>query len=100
MPGLDPVSGLPETGYTFRMDILKVGPKGQVTIPSTIMRRWGLTGASAVTAEVTNDGALIMRPAGVYPLEIYSDERIAEFMEEDQMTPQETRRLRQRTKRR
>jgi hypothetical protein len=40
--------------------------------------------------EATDDGAIILRQAGVYPIEIYSDERIAAFMEEDKMTPKQT----------
>ena len=37
-------------------------------------------------------------PAGVYPIEIYSDARVAEFMEEDRMTPKERERLEKKLK--
>lgn len=39
--------------------------------------------------DVTADGGIILRPAGVYPIEIYSDQRIAEFLEEDRPTAKE-----------
>jgi hypothetical protein len=39
--------------------------------------------------DTTDDGAIILRQAGVYPIEIYGDERIASFLEEDRMTPEQ-----------
>ena len=35
-------------------------------------------------------GAIVLRQAGVYPIEIYSDERIASFLVEDRMTPEQS----------
>ena len=42
--------------------------------------------------DVSDDGAIVLRPAGVYPIEIYSDERIAEFLEEDAIEDRPRRR--------
>jgi hypothetical protein len=49
------------------VELVKVGSKGQVLI--------------------------VLRQAGVYPLEIYSEERIREFEEADRLSPAERRRL-------
>jgi hypothetical protein len=43
--------------------------------------------------ETTEDGAIILRPAAVYPMEIYSAARLREFLDEDRLTPDLARRL-------
>ncbi|MBI4729145.1 MAG: hypothetical protein HY775_06530 [Acidobacteria bacterium] len=40
--------------------------------------------------DVTPDGAILLRPAGIYPIEIYSDERVRELLEEDRLSPEES----------
>ena len=45
------------------------------------------------TIDTTGDGAILLRPAGVYPIEIYSDERIREFDQADRMDAATTARL-------
>ena len=49
------------------MQLVKLGKKGQVSLPKAVLPQ-----------------------AGVYPIEIYSDDRIATFLEEDRMTPEQT----------
>jgi hypothetical protein len=44
--------------------------------------------------EATPDGAILLRPAGVYPIEIYSDARVREFLAEDEMSAEEAKRVR------
>ena len=39
--------------------------------------------------DVTEDGAILLRQAGVYPIEIYSEERIREFERADRLTAPE-----------
>jgi AbrB family looped-hinge helix DNA binding protein len=78
------------------MEIVKVGRKGQLSIPRVLMRRLGIDENTILLVEETQDGGIVMRPAAVYPIERYSDERIREFLEEDRMTPQEARRVRRR----
>jgi len=75
------------------MQLVKVGSKGQVSIPKTILDRLGIRKETPMLVEVAADGAIILRPAAVYPLEIYSAERIREFEESDRMTPAERRRV-------
>lgn len=75
------------------MDIVKLGKKGQVSIPRTVIRALGLSGDSMLLVETTPDGTILLRPAGVYPIERYSDERVQEFLEADQLTPEEEKRV-------
>lgn len=81
------------------MEIVRVGRKGQLSIPRVLMRRLGIEEKTLLLVEETQDGGILMRPAAVYPIERYSDERIREFLEEDRMTPQEARRVRRRASR-
>jgi AbrB family looped-hinge helix DNA binding protein len=57
----------------------KVGRRGTVVLPAKLRRRLGIEEGSLVVAEARDDGILI-RPAAVLPVEIYSPERIAEFL--------------------
>jgi bifunctional DNA-binding transcriptional regulator/antitoxin component of YhaV-PrlF toxin-antitoxin module len=61
------------------MDLLKIGKKGQVTIPRAILRAAGMPEEAQVVVEATSDGAIVLRQAIVYPVEVYSDERVREF---------------------
>jgi len=72
------------------MQLVKLGKKGQISLPKALLQRTGISGEMPLLLEATDDGAIILRQAGVYPIEIYSDERIAAFMEEDKMTPKQT----------
>ena len=67
------------------MELVKLGKKGQVSIPKAILKRLGLEGDIPLLIETTPDGAIVLRPAGVYPLEMYSEARIREFDEADRM---------------
>lgn len=59
------------------MDACKVGKRGTVAIPAQLRRRYGIDEGSLVITEAHDDGVLI-RPA--FSVEIYTDERKAEFL--------------------
>jgi hypothetical protein len=44
-------------------------------------------------AELAPEGGLLLRPAGVYPLEVYTEERLQELLAEDTLTGEERARL-------
>lgn len=67
------------------MELVKLGKKGQVSIPRNILKRLGLQGDASLLVDTTEDGAIVLRPAAVYPIEIYSEARIREFDEADRM---------------
>ena len=82
------------------MDVVKLGKKGQVSLPAAILRKLGLLGAATLLVEATDDGAVILRPAAVYPIELYSDARIKEFDEANRHTGAEKARVRKALRRR
>ncbi|MFN4072851.1 MAG: AbrB/MazE/SpoVT family DNA-binding domain-containing protein [Thermus sp.] len=75
------------------MELAKLSRKGQVSIPKRLLRALGLEGEVYFLVELSPEGAIVLRPAGVYPVEIYSQARIQEFLEEDQLNPKERERL-------
>ena len=68
------------------MDTVKIGKKGQVTIPRRVLEATGLTSESQLIVQPEPDGSIRLRPAAVYPIELYSDERIAEFEAQNQVS--------------
>ena len=74
------------------MNLIKLGKKGQVSIPQGVLRQLGLTPDTPLLLETTNDGAIVLRQVGVFPIEIYSDERLAEFERENELTPEQLER--------
>lgn len=71
-------------------------PKGQITIPVAIRRALGITESSLL--EIGLDGERIvfskLDHIGDSSLRLYSDEEIAEFLEEDRITPEIAQRVR------
>jgi AbrB family looped-hinge helix DNA binding protein len=57
----------------------KVGKRGTIVIPAAMRRRLGIEEGSWVIAEERPEGVLI-RPAVVTPVELYTPERKAEFL--------------------
>ncbi len=71
--------------YPDFMETAKLGKRGQVSIPKAVLEQLGIEAETILLVEATEDGSILLRPAGVYPIEIYSDARVAEFMEEDRI---------------
>lgn len=76
------------------MDAVKLGKKGQLSLPASVLRKLGLQGAATLLVEATDDGAVILRPAAVYPIELYTDARIKQFDKANRHTGSERVRLR------
>jgi AbrB family looped-hinge helix DNA binding protein len=57
----------------------RVGKRGTLVIPAPLRRRYGIQEGSFVIAEAVENGILI-RPATLQPVEIYTPERKAEFL--------------------
>ncbi|MFN2323882.1 MAG: AbrB/MazE/SpoVT family DNA-binding domain-containing protein [Trueperaceae bacterium] len=75
------------------MNVVKLGKKGQVSIPKAVLDALHLEGEQWLIIDTTGDGAIVLRPAGVAPIELYDDARIAEFQAEDELTPDLAARL-------
>jgi bifunctional DNA-binding transcriptional regulator/antitoxin component of YhaV-PrlF toxin-antitoxin module len=65
------------------MELVKLGSKGQLSIPRKILRQVGIHSETPMLVETTADGAILLRQAGVYPIEMYSDERVQDFLVAD-----------------
>jgi AbrB family looped-hinge helix DNA binding protein len=71
------------------MEVIKLGKKGQVSIPKSILSQLGLPSETLLLVETTQEGGILLQPAGVYPIEVYSQERLKAFAEADQLTVEE-----------
>jgi AbrB family looped-hinge helix DNA binding protein len=57
----------------------RIGKRGTIVLPAKMRRRYGFEEGTMVVAEESEYGVLL-RPAAVVPVEIYSPERKAEFL--------------------
>ena len=91
---------IPIIGYSVVVDALasKVGRRGTIVLPAKLRRRLGIDEGSFVVAEEREDGILI-RPATVLPVEIYTPERRAEFLLNNAVNAEDYRRARAEVKR-
>lgn len=58
---------------------IQVGQRGTIVIPAALRRRYGLAEGTLIVAESREDG-ILLRPGVAVPIEIYTPERIAEFL--------------------
>ncbi|HJZ40985.1 MAG TPA: AbrB/MazE/SpoVT family DNA-binding domain-containing protein [Bacteroidales bacterium] len=73
-------------------DTLIVSERGQITLPATIRKKYGIKGGSALIIEERNN-ELLLKPAAIMELDIYSDDQIAEWDKADQLTERERARI-------
>ena len=66
---------------------LTISKKGQITLPAELRKRFGFESGDTVIAE-ERDGELVLRPAAVLEIELYSEEDIARWDEEDRLDEQ------------
>lgn len=76
------------------MELVKLGKKGQLSIPRAILKKLGIDREMPMSVEITADGAIILRQVGIYPLEIYTEQRLQEFEEADSLSNEEAQKLR------
>jgi bifunctional DNA-binding transcriptional regulator/antitoxin component of YhaV-PrlF toxin-antitoxin module len=77
------------------MVMVRLGKKGQVSLPKALLKQVGINGEMPLIAEAADDGAIVLRQAAVYPVEIYSNARIEEFMAGDRLSRVDAARVRQ-----
>jgi len=58
--------------------VININDRGTLTLPKELRRRLGVNGNSQVVAEETDEGVLL-RAGATFPIEIYSEKRLAEF---------------------
>lgn len=69
-------------------ELVRVGKRGAVVIPAALRRAYGLKEGSIVVAEPA-EGGILLRPAAVLPVEVYTAERKAEFLLNNAVTPED-----------
>ena len=57
---------------------LKISSRGTVTLPGNFRKRFLLKTNDILIIKATDEG-ILLKPAAVYPTEIYSSERLSEF---------------------
>jgi len=65
------------------MDTVKLGRRGQLSLPRAVMKRQHLQGNETLILDVSDDGVIRLRLAAALPVEMYTSERIAEFEREN-----------------
>ncbi|MDE3099172.1 MAG: AbrB/MazE/SpoVT family DNA-binding domain-containing protein [Verrucomicrobiota bacterium] len=58
--------------------VININARGTLTLPKEMRRRLGVSRNAQVVAEET-DGGILLRPGVTFPVEVYSEERLAEF---------------------
>ena len=57
---------------------IQINSRGTMTLPKSLRKTLGLDGGGIVLAEET-PGGIVLKPAVAFAIEIYTDERVAEF---------------------
>jgi AbrB family looped-hinge helix DNA binding protein len=76
------------------MNVVKLGTNGRVSIPKSVLESLHLEGGQWWMVDTTPDGAIVLRPASVGPIEMYDDARIEDFLAEDRLPSSLEERLR------
>ncbi len=61
---------------------ISIGCRGTITLPAKLRRKFGFSQNDKLIIEDTDQG-LLLRPAVSMPVEIYTEERIAEFQKDE-----------------
>jgi AbrB family looped-hinge helix DNA binding protein len=75
-----------------------VSSRGQITLPSWFRKKMGIENGGVVRVEELN-GKIVLTPAIVTEVEMYSDEQIKTWAEEDRFQPGEKEALLDKLKR-
>jgi len=65
--------------------VVNINDRGTLTLPKAMRRRLGVNGNAQVVAEETDEGVLL-RAGVTFPVEVYSDSRLAEFRRNNEDT--------------
>lgn len=69
-------------------EIAQMSGRGTVTLPARIRKELGLREGDVLRVRLV-DGSIQLTPTAVVPIELYTEERIAEFLAAAEMTPEE-----------
>ncbi len=63
--------------------IISISERGTITLPKDLRKKYGLEAGGQLVIEESESG-LILRPGVTFSVEIYSDERVAEFQQQNE----------------
>lgn len=66
----------------------QLGGRGQVTLPADVRKAMGLKPGDTLVV-IVEAGRVVLEPAVVVPVELYSDERVEEFARAAEMSAEE-----------
>ena len=70
--------------YTTSMkDRVTIGSRGTITIPARLRQEFGWKPHDELVIE-PNNGGILLRPVGEESIELYTEDRIAEFASEEE----------------
>lgn len=72
-------------GVPIMRQTLIVSTRGQITLPADIRKQFGIKSGEPVIIEDRN-GELVLKPATVLEVEMYSPEQVAEWDQQDQLS--------------
>ena len=73
-------------------DTLIVSDRGQITLPKNLRDRLAIKPGTVLIAE-EKDGQLVLQPAVVTAVRIYSDDEIRGWLKEDRVSTEKRRRI-------
>ena len=63
--------------------IISIDEQGAIALPQDLIEKYGLEVGGQIVIEESEAG-LILRPNAAFPVEIYSDERVEEFCQQNE----------------
>ena len=76
-------------------EVLKINARGTLTLPKELRKRLGVEEGGQILAEETRDG-ILLRLGMTLPVEIYSEDRLAEFAKNNEKALEKFRPIRKR----
>jgi bifunctional DNA-binding transcriptional regulator/antitoxin component of YhaV-PrlF toxin-antitoxin module len=73
---------------------ITITDRGALVLPARMRKAMGIKGKQQLLAELEADGSVRLQAAELFPIEIYTDERIAEFEEENKLVGEIIRKYR------
>jgi len=63
--------------------IVTINERGTLTLPKEIRKKLGVAKAGQVLLDCDEAGQVVLRPCATFPIEIYTEKRLAEFQESE-----------------
>lgn len=67
----------------MKEEIIAITERGTLTLPAAFRKQLGISGRQQLIATISEAGEIVLKPALVLPIELYSEERIKEFAAQD-----------------